>query len=162
MPAHRIIIFGNSGSGKTTMAHRLARDLGVACLDLDSIAWERKLVRRSLSESVTLLRAFSADHAGWVIEGCYADLIEAALPDCTELRFLNPGVEACVANCRRRPWEPTKYASAEEQDELLERLIAWVREYETRQDEYSLARHRALFDRHLGAKREYGQELLER
>src|SRR5262249_42889333 len=155
------LVYGNSGSGKTTMATRLARDLALPCLDLDSIAWEQKLVRRALPDSLALLRAFVERHPGWVIEGCYADLVDAAQPSSTELRCLNPGVEACVANCRRRPWEPSKYASAAEQDDLLEQLIAWVKQYETRDDEYGLARHRAIFDRHRGEKHEYGSDFLE-
>ena len=34
-------------------------------------------------------------------------------------------------------------------------LVAWVREYETRDDEYGLARHRAIFDAYAGRKREH-------
>jgi len=90
-----------------------------------------------------------------VIEGCYSDLVEAALPHCTELRFLNPGVEVCVEHCLRRPWEPEKFATEAEQNANLENLIQWVREYETRDDEYGLKRHRRVFDAFLGAKREY-------
>ncbi len=39
---------------------------------------------------------------------------------------------------------------------MLEDLISWVREYETRQDEYGLAHHRAIYDHFQGTKREYG------
>jgi hypothetical protein len=39
---------------------------------------------------------------------------------------------------------------------MLEALLAWVREYETRDDEYGLARHRAVFEGFRGPKREYG------
>lgn len=88
----------------------------------------------------------------WVIEGCYADLLEVALPFCTEVRFLNPGAEVCMANCRARPWEPEKYASKEGQEANLPLLLEWVREYERRSDEYSLSRHRELFDRFTGTK----------
>lgn len=45
-----------------------------------------------------------------------------------------------------RPWEPKKFSSSREQDEKLENLIAWVKSYETREDEYGLLRHRAVFD----------------
>ena len=95
-----------------------------------------------------------AAHPAWVIEGCYGDLIEAAAQHATDLCFLNPGVEACVANCRRRPWEPSKFPTAEAQDAMLEVLIAWVKEYEVRADEYGLARHRAIFESFAGPKRE--------
>jgi adenylate kinase family enzyme len=151
----RILIYGNSGSGKTTMAREVARALGVEHLDLDLIAWDAPGERRSPAASVAMLEAYFAQHDGWVVEGCYGDLVEAALPYCTELRFLNPGVEGCVANCRARPWEPEKYASLEEQDRRLAFLLDWVRQYDTRTDEYSLARHRAIFDGFTGAKREY-------
>jgi hypothetical protein len=109
-----------------------------------------------MAESVAALEEFMAAHREWVIEGCYGDLVEAALPRCTELRFLNPGVEACVANCRKRPWEPSYCESPEEQQRLLGPLIEFVREYETRGDEYGLARHRRIFEAFGGVKREYG------
>ncbi len=38
---------------------------------------------------------------------------------------------------------------------MLEDLINWVREYEQREDEYGLARHRAIYDNFQGTKREY-------
>jgi adenylate kinase family enzyme len=153
---HRILIYGNSGSGKTTMARAVAAEHGLEHLDLDLIAWDSPGERRSPEASVAMLREFFAAHDEWVIEGCYGDLVEAALPYCTELRFLNPGVEGCVAHCRARPWEPEKYESPEEQDRRFAFLLDWVRQYDTRTDEYSLARHRTIFDGFGSAKREYG------
>ncbi|HVS36981.1 MAG TPA: hypothetical protein VMS17_15580 [Gemmataceae bacterium] len=155
MNTHRILIYGNAGSGKTTMAREAAAALGLSRLCLDQIAWGPPGVRQPIAQSLAALAAFVAENPTWVIEGCYGDLVEAALPHCTELRFLNPGVEACVANCRKRPWDPEYCASPEDQARYLEPLIAWVREYGTRQDEYSLARHRALFAGFAGTKREY-------
>ncbi len=154
MKSRRIVILGNAGSGKTTLACRLARERRLVHLDLDTIAWAAFGVRRPLSDSIRMMQAFQRAHPGWVIEGCYGRLIEAALPSCTELIFLNPGVEACVRHCRRRPWEPEKYASPEEQHARLETLLAWVRRYETRQDEYGLRYHRALFRRFEGTRQE--------
>ena len=150
----RVVVLGNSGSGKTTLACALVDALGLAHLDLDAVAWAEPGVRRPLAESAAEVEAFARSHDAWVVEGSYADLAGAALPFCTEFRFLNPGVEACLANCRRRPWEPEKYASREEQDERLAFLLDWVRQYETRGDEYGLAAHRAVFDAFAGAKRE--------
>lgn len=151
----RIVIFGNSGSGKTTMARRIAAEWQVPHLDLDHLAWSSPGVRKPLADSATEIRAFAASTAEWVAEGCYADLMEFLLPYATEIRFLNPGVETCVENSLLRPWEPEKYASKDDQDARLAFLIDWIRDYETRTDEYSLARHRRLFDDFRGAKREY-------
>jgi hypothetical protein len=101
-----------------------------------------------------LLR-FIRGSGSWVIEGCYSGLLKEAAAHCTEMIFLNPGVEACVENCKARPWEPHKYPSREAQDANLRMLIDWVREYETRDDEFSLREHRRLFDTHEGRKVEY-------
>jgi len=155
MSVRRILILGNSGSGKTTMARSLHEEHEIPHLDLDAIAWAAPGERLPLDESVAALRAFDQANPSWVIEGSYGSLVEAALPLCTELRFLNPGAEACVANCQRRPWEPEKYASAAEQDARLAFLLEWVRGYGSREDEYGLAAHQAIFDRFEGAKREY-------
>ena len=151
----RIVIFGNSGSGKTTMARALATQYGLPHLDLDSLAWSETAVRRPLGESAQLIDAFVGANPEWIIEGCYADLLDVVLPHATEVRFLNPGPAVCAANCRTRPWEPEKYASKEEQDAKLAFLLEWVQQYETRDDEYSLGAHRRLFDSFAGAKREY-------
>lgn len=154
----RVVLLGNAGAGKTTMSRRLIGERGIARLSLDEIAWDAGATRKPLAESRRLLDAFLAEHQEWVIEGCYSDLVEAALPHCTELRFLNPGVETCVAHGLRRPWEPEKFASQAEQTQMLNALIEWVRQYETRADEYGLKRHRAIFDSFTGPKREYRSE----
>lgn len=151
----RIVLLGNAGSGKSTMARRLIGARDVPRLSMDEIAWGEGAERRPLEESLAALRAFFAQNGSWIAEGCYGDLVEAALPHCTELRFLNPGVEVCVGHCLRRPWEPEKFPSAEAQQAMLGDLIAFVRAYDTRDDEYGLGRHRALFDAFPGPKREY-------
>jgi ribosomal-protein-alanine N-acetyltransferase len=158
----KAILFGNGGAGKSTLAKRLiARERArnpeyrVALLPLDEIAWNPGMVRKPADESLALLRSFIARHEAWIIEGVYGDLIEAALPHCGELHFLNPGVEACVAHCYARPWEPDKFATKEMQDAMLEKLVDWVKQYPDRDDEFGLKRHRALFDTFSRKKREY-------
>lgn len=152
----RLVVLGNSGSGKSTLAARLARSGGCPHLDLDTLAWSSVSPprRRSVTDSARAITSFLDGHDRWVIEGCYADLLAVALPCCTNLVFLNPGIEACVANARLRPWEPHKYPSQAAQDANLEMLIGWIRAYETRSDVFSLAAHRALFDGFAGDKRE--------
>lgn len=152
----KLLILGNSGSGKSTLAKAVAERHGLPHLDLDIIVWEPEQVAvpRSPDAVRADLDAFIAAHPAWVIEGCYGELIEAAAPASTELVFLNPGREACLANNRRRPWEPHKYASAEAQDAMLGNLQAWVEGYYSRDDAWSLAAHRRVFDRHPGEKRE--------
>jgi adenylate kinase family enzyme len=153
----RVLVFGNSGSGKSTYARALAEREGIAHLDLDAIVWEPKQIavlraRQAIRDS---LQQFLAQHERWVIEGCYGDLIEATASHCTQLVFLNPGLDACLANNARRPWEPQKYASLEEQNSMLETLNEWVADYYRRDDPWSYAGHRRIFDAHPGDKVEH-------
>lgn len=153
----RIVIFGNSGAGKSTHAQRLSAESGLAHLDLDTLAWLPTTPPRRApqGESSAKIHAFMDANDAWVIEGCYGDLLAVAAARCTRMIFLNPGVEACVANCRARPWEPHKYASKQEQDANLDMLVGWVRAYATRDDEFSLRAHRTLFDSFAGDKIEH-------
>lgn len=152
-----ILVYGNSGSGKSTYAKALAERHRLAHLDLDTIVWEpgQVAVQRSQAAIAASLDAFLAAHAHWVIEGCYGELVRAVAPHCSELVFLNPGRDACLANNRRRPWEPHKYASPQAQDAMLDQLQAWVAGYYERDDDWSYRRHRRIFDSHAGPKREH-------
>lgn len=152
----RLLLFGNSGSGKSTLAKRLAQTHALAHLDLDSIVWEPEqiAVPRAPEAVLASLHGFMDANERWVIEGCYGELVEAASGRCTELVFLNPGLQTCLENNRRRPWEPHKYASKAEQDSMLDNLQAWVAGYYERDDAWSYAAHRRIFDAFVGPKRE--------
>lgn len=160
----RIAILGNSGSGKSTLARWLAARAGAALLDLDTVAWEpgQVAVPRAPDAALSQVRAFCARHEQWVVEGCYAGLVGAALESQPRLLLLNPGESQCIANCRARPWEPHKYASRAEQDERLAFLLSWVRDYYGRDDDLSLAGHRRCFEAYAGPKVEVtAQPVLE-
>ncbi|MEH0158635.1 hypothetical protein V6R21_31635 [Limibacter armeniacum] len=151
----RIILLGNSGSGKTSMARQIVNNQNIPILSLDEVAWNAGPARKPIEESTKLLQDFIDAHEHWVIEGCYGDLVEAILPFCSELRFLNPGIETCVKHCQLRPWEPDKFDSEKEQRATLDYLISWVKMYEERDDEYGLKKHRKVFDSFNGVKKEY-------
>ena len=147
----------NSGSGKSTYARALAAQESLPHLDLDAIVWEpgQIAVQRSPESVEGSLRNFINLHPAWVIEGCYGELIRAASTHCTLLVFLNPGMDACLANNRRRPWEPHKYASLELQNTMLSQLQEWVAGYYQRKDPWSYRVHREMFDAFTGPKIEH-------
>jgi len=161
----KILVFGNSGSGKSTYARGLAAREGLAHLDSDSIVWglgepgkigPGKIAVQRPDEAVAAsLRNFIDSHAAWVIEGCYGELVRAASAHCALLVFLNPGIDACLANNLKRPWEPHKYVSLELQNSMLAQLQKWVAEYYQRTDAYSYRVHREIFDAFTGPKVEH-------
>ncbi|MCC2960263.1 hypothetical protein LK540_07445 [Massilia sp. IC2-278] len=152
----RVLIMGNSGSGKSYRAQALAAQHDLVHLDLDTIVWEtgQIAVPRAPEQVRAELLVFVDANQSWVAEGCYGDLVEAALPFCSELVFMNPGLEVCLENNRRRPWEPHKYASMEAQQSKLDFLLKWVAGYYTRDDAMSYATHQRIFDGFGGNKTE--------
>jgi len=150
----RILVFGNSASGKSTLAAKLARGSKLAHLDLDSLAWlpSQPPQRRPLVESATLINEFVEKHESWVVEGCYTDLLHILEERASELVFLNLPIEVCIENAKRRPWEPHKYESKQAQDENLEMLLGWIAQYEARDDVFSLAAHSKFYEEFSGKK----------
>ena len=151
----KILIFGNSGSGKSTLAKKLCGTDDLSHLDLDTLAWKPEVPpkRKPLGESELDILEFIETNKGWVIEGCYSDLLEIALPFSTEILFMNLPGELCIENARSRPWEPHKYESKAAQDNNLEMLIDWISQYSERTDTFSKAQHSKLYEIYSGKKR---------
>lgn len=150
----RVLIFGNSGSGKSTLAKQLCHDEALSHLDLDTLAWQAVIPpeRNPLNKSQSEILAFIDANQGWVIEGCYSDLLEIALPFCTEIIWINLPLDVCIENAKNRPWEPHKYESKAAQDDNLDMLIEWISQYSIRQDTFSKAAHQRLYERYSGKK----------
>ena len=67
----RVSVVGNSGSGKSTFARRLAARGGVPYVELDAIFHQPEWAELELDEFRRLVAAQVAER-GWVIEGNYA------------------------------------------------------------------------------------------
>ena len=66
----KVLVYGNSGSGKSTYARALVAQHGLAHLDLDSIVWEpgKIAVPREPQAVLASLVAFISTHQKWVID----------------------------------------------------------------------------------------------
>ena len=150
----KVLIFGNSGSGKSTLAKNICSTEDISHLDLDILAWKpiAPPERKPLKESETEISSFINSNESWVIEGCYSDLLEIALPFSSEVIFMNLPVEICIENAKNRPWEPHKYDSKEAQDNNLKMLIGWISQYSERNDTFSELAHNRLYERFSGKK----------
>jgi adenylate kinase family enzyme len=77
----RVVVYGTTGSGKTTVAARIAECLGVPHVELDAIFWlpdwTEKPREEFRAEVVTLLEGY---RDGWVCDGNYSALRGIILP----------------------------------------------------------------------------------
>lgn len=154
----RILILGNTGSGKTTLARALSEQWDLAHLDLDTIVFdpERVAHMRSEDEIATRLDEWLEHQERWVIEGSYGQWAAHLSGAADGFVFLNPGVERCLEHQRSRPWEPHKYDDPQEQERRRAFLEQWTRRYAEREDTFGLAAHLAVFERFDGARVEVG------
>lgn len=100
----RVAILGNSSSGKSTLATKLSGGSSLPSLDLDTIYWEPGQVgiERKTSDREADLRRFCADHDHWVIEGCYADLVETSFPWRPRASFAAPRIRGLCSTLSRQ------------------------------------------------------------
>ena len=77
----RVVVYGTTGSGKTTVAARIAQCLGVPHIELDAIFWlpdwKEKPAEEFKAEVSALLERC---RDGWVCDGNYRLLRELTLP----------------------------------------------------------------------------------
>ena len=111
------------------LAASLTDQLGCVHVELDRYVFvDQAGRRRELSESVGLIRQ-KIGSACAVIEGCYADLMQALATEQDHLIWLDIPVEQCIENARNRQWEAHKWASRESQEDFLPRLLDFIAGY---------------------------------
>ncbi|WP_230947047.1 adenylate kinase [Burkholderia territorii] len=151
MDLTRTIVIGNSGSGKSWLAERVADRSGAAYVDLDLIHWlpGGYGVPRERADAIRLVqRAAQADR--WVIEGIYGSLVNEVLANASALVWLCIDEAECVANIRRRGIR--RDGSPEAFDALLE----WAATYRSRTGSSSYGAHRTIFEQFRGDKETLG------
>jgi adenylate kinase family enzyme len=144
MDLSRTLIIGNSGSGKSWLAQRLAEQLCVPWVDLDQIHWlsDEHSIPRPRAEALGMAR-IAADEPCWVIEGVYGWIIGELLHRATALIWLCIEDEVCLTNIRQREVND---------DERLMALLEWAASYRTRDGSSGFAAHQRLFEGFCGSK----------
>jgi len=143
----KTIIVGNSGSGKSWLAEKLAEGPGTVAIDLDTIHWVPG--GYNTRQDPDLAKSMVRDQASkdrWIIEGVYGWLAYEALPSATALIWLDLPEAECIENIRRRGLRRGGDEAS------FEALIAWAGEYRIRDNANSFTGHSRLFELFEGRK----------
>ncbi|WP_095055604.1 adenylate kinase [Pseudomonas sp. Irchel s3b2] len=137
----RTLIIGNSGSGKSWLAKRLAEHLQVPWIDLDLIHWisDEHSIARPRAEALGMARV-AASKDRWVIEGVYGWMVSELVGQATTLIWLRLEDEDCVSHIRERE------AKRDDSDELLIALQDWAGSYRNREGSSGFAAHQRLYE----------------
>ena len=134
----KIYISGGPGSGKTTYAKKLSKQMAIPHFDLDEIKWvNHKGVfnqKRSKEERIALLNELLTQNQNWILEGVYfQDWIQPVVEQADSIIILQPPrylrqFRIIRRSLRRMLYiEPPKYR---ENPIALFKLLSWSHKYE--------------------------------
>lgn len=148
MDLTRTIVIGNSGSGKSWLAERIARQLGAPWVDLDGIHWESGgyHVARNRELAITLVKNAAISNS-WVIEGVYGWLVSEIASKATALVWLCIDEAECIAHIGQRGMRRGG------DDESFNSLLNWARTYRSRGGSSSYSAHQGIFENFPGSKK---------
>ena len=150
---NKILIIGNSGSGKSWLSEQLSRKLELEEINLDSIVWEPGGYNRKRSAGAIeseMVRIQSRHR--WVVEGVFGALAEQLIHSADTLLFLDLDWSVCERSLRARGSESSKQLDAEQAEKNFNELLQWASEYSERESKSSWQFHQQLFTDFHGKK----------
>ncbi|MDZ4364047.1 hypothetical protein [Brevundimonas sp.] len=97
----RVLIIGNSGGGKSTLARRLGAALGVPVIHLDVLFWKPGWVESPDEEFRARVSDALADDA-WILDGNFGGTWDLRMPRADTIVWIDQPPLLCLARAIRR------------------------------------------------------------
>lgn len=149
----RIVIIGNSGSGKSFLARKLSSKLAVNVIHFDELFWEPGGFNKKRPPDVVHSEIKDLSQGkNWIMEGVFGDLAATALENATVLIFLNKDWNEYKSALLERGSESSKQLDPATAEKNFCDLLIWSEAYTKRENSRSLKGHSALYENFKGAK----------
>lgn len=100
----RLLVIGSPGAGKSTLAHELARRLGLPLYHLDKLFWLPGWIERDRDEGRAELAGVLAQDR-WIIDGNYGSTLPMRLERADTVVWLDYPTHLCLARVFKRWWQ---------------------------------------------------------
>jgi hypothetical protein len=147
---NRILVLGNSGSGKTWLSGALVNFLDLKMISLDDVCWEPGgYYKRRTEEDVKSSLQEISQSSNWVIEGVYGDLAEILFPRLTMLYWLDLDPNFCAESVSKRGFENIPWMDTEAK---IQGYLRHIRSYQKNSGPMSREFHESVFNSYSGKK----------
>jgi adenylate kinase family enzyme len=146
----RILVIGSGGSGKTTVARRLAERTGLPLIHLDSLYWRSGWQPTPADAWRAKVQTLISGDA-WIIDGNYGGTLDIRLEACDTVVFLDLPRFVCLWRVVTRQLRHFGQVRPELPSGCRERLtwefLVWIWTYPSRRRRHILRRLAALDER---------------
>jgi adenylate kinase family enzyme len=149
----RIVIIGNSGSGKSHLAKTLSGTYSIPLIHLDQLFWmpggfNEKRSKDEIKKEIEQKRKDDL----WIVEGVFGEMAELFLPRAQTFLYLDADWATCHKSLMTRGSESSWQLASAKAEENFRHLLLWAEQYWTRTDLRSHAGHLRLFESFTGLK----------
>ncbi|MBL8771444.1 MAG: hypothetical protein JNK30_08690 [Phenylobacterium sp.] len=100
----RILVIGNSGGGKSTLARRLGAKLGLPVIHLDVLFWKPGWVESDDAEFEARIAAYQQEDA-WIADGNFGGSWRLRMPAADTIVWIDQPVWLCLVRAIRRVFQ---------------------------------------------------------
>ena len=149
----KLIILGNSGSGKSWLGKKLAQNFDCKLIEMDKLFWEPGGFNKKRDPEIVKKDIESFTEAdSWICEGVFGRIADMAIDKANMLILLDLAWEDCKKNLMTRGPNYNDCHSPSQAEESFEELLNWVKEYSVRENHTSRKYHYNLYNNFEGEK----------
>ena len=123
-PPQSILIFGNSGVGKTTLSKQLSAKLGIPYVHLDSLYWQENWQSTPRDQFIQTVNEYLSTHDAFVMDGNYltSGTLKPRLAHTEMLIFLDYPTQVALNGIKKREKEYSGQARSDMADGCIEKI----------------------------------------